>query len=186
MLLTNNAKNLSILLNELSSLESEFSKVVCKSIESIDSGNKLMFCGNGGSASDSQHLSAEFVGRFVKDRKPLPAISLTTDTSCLTCVSNDYSFDEVFSRQVHAIGQKGDVLFVISTSGNSRNLLSAAKAAKDNGIFVVGLLGNDGGLLSAICDVNLVVKSQVTARIQEAHILIGHSLCQAIESKYLN
>ena len=144
-------------------------------------GRKLMLCGNGGSAADGQHIAAEMTGRFVKDRRPLAAIALSTDTSALTCIANDYSFDEVFARQVMALGGAGDCLLAISTSGNSRNVIRAADAARSASIQVIGLLGRDGGALRDICDVPIVVPSQTTARIQEAHILIGHTLCALIE-----
>lgn len=144
-------------------------------------GGKILFCGNGGSASDSQHLAAELTGRFIKDRKPLAAIALTTDTSALTSIANDYAFDEVFARQIIALGRHGDVLVGISTSGNSRNIIRAVAEAKSIGMTTVGLLGRDGGQLRILCDQTIVVRSQVTARIQEAHILIGHTLCGLIE-----
>jgi D-sedoheptulose 7-phosphate isomerase len=143
--------------------------------------HKLLLCGNGGSAADSQHLAAEFTGRFVKDRRPLAALALTTDTSALTCIANDYSFDEVFSRQVTALGRAGDCLLAISTSGNSPNVLRAAEAARAGGLRTIGLLGRDGGKLLALCDVPIVVPSSTTARIQEAHIFIGHALCAMVE-----
>ena len=140
-----------------------------------------MLCGNGGSAADSQHIAAELTGRFVKDRRPLAAVALSTDTSALTCIANDYSFDEVFSRQVLALGAPGDCLLTISTSGNSRNVIRAADAARSAGIKVIGLLGRDGGALRALCEVAIIVPSETTARIQEAHIFIGHTLCALVE-----
>jgi D-sedoheptulose 7-phosphate isomerase len=147
----------------------------------LSEGGKLMLCGNGGSAADSQHIAAELSGRFVKDRRPLAAVALSTDTSALTCIANDYSFDEVFSRQVMGLGRRGDCLLAISTSGNSRNVMRAADAARAAGICVIGLLGRDGGALRTLCDVAIVVPSATTARIQEAHIFIGHTLCAMIE-----
>ena len=147
----------------------------------LQAGHKLMFCGNGGSAADSQHLASELTGRFIKDRRPLAAMALSTDSSALTCIGNDYAFDEVFARQVAALGRSGDVLVAISTSGNSRNVVRAVEEARSAGMQVIGLLGRDGGVLKGMCDVPIVVPSQVTARIQEAHILIGHSLCGLIE-----
>jgi D-sedoheptulose 7-phosphate isomerase len=147
----------------------------------LSQGGKLLICGNGGSAADSQHLAAELTGRFLKDRRPLAAIALSTDTSALTSIANDYSFDEVFSRQVMGLGRKGDCLLAISTSGNSRNVLRAAEAARSAGMQVIGLLGRDGGALRALCDVALIVPSPTTARIQEAHIFIGHTLCAMVE-----
>lgn len=148
---------------------------------SLMDGGKVMFCGNGGSAADSQHLAAELTGRFIKDRRPISAIALSTDTSVLTCVGNDYSFDEVFARQVQGLGRKGDVLIAISTSGNSRNVIRAAEEASAVGMSVIGLLGHNGGTLRELCDLAIIVPSQVTARIQESHILIGHTLCGLIE-----
>lgn len=144
-------------------------------------GGKVMLCGNGGSAADSQHIAAEMTGRFIHDRRPLAAMALSTDTSALTCIGNDYSFDEVFSRQIEALGRAGDCLVAISTSGNSSNVLRAAETAKRIGMVVIGLLGRDGGRLSALCDLSVIVPSQSTARIQEAHIFIGHTLCGLTE-----
>jgi len=151
----------------------------------LQSGGKLMFCGNGGSAADSQHLAAELTGRVIKDRRPLAALALSTDSSALTCIGNDYAFDEVFARQVQGLGRAGDVLVAISTSGNSRNVIRAVEEARAIGMPVIGLLGRDGGKLRAMCDVPIVVPSQVTARVQESHILIGHTLCGLIE-QHLN
>ncbi|HUN74969.1 MAG TPA: SIS domain-containing protein [Steroidobacteraceae bacterium] len=147
----------------------------------LASGHKVMLCGNGGSAADSQHIAAELIGRFVKDRKSLPAIALTTDTSALTAIANDYGFEDIFARQVTGLGQPGDCLVAISTSGNSRNVIRAAEAARAGGIHTIGLLGRDGGELLKLCDVPIVVPSRTTARIQEAHIFIGHALCALIE-----
>jgi D-sedoheptulose 7-phosphate isomerase len=144
-------------------------------------GRKLMFCGNGGSAADSQHLAAELTGRFIKDRKPLAALALTTDSSALTCIGNDYSFGHVFDRQVRGLGNAGDCLVGISTSGNSDNVIRAVLSAREMGIRTIGLLGRDGGKLSSMCEVSIIVPSTSTARIQEAHILIGHTLCGMIE-----
>ncbi|MBW1806356.1 MAG: D-sedoheptulose 7-phosphate isomerase [Deltaproteobacteria bacterium] len=142
---------------------------------------KLMICGNGGSAADAQHLAAEFVNRFILERPPLPAIALSTDTSVLTSIGNDYSFDEVFSKQVKALGVEGDILLAITTSGNSPNILEAAKAARSQGIYVVGLTGGEGGKLVELADETLVVQSKTTPRIQEAHILAGHIICQLVD-----
>lgn len=148
---------------------------------SLSQGGKIMLCGNGGSAADSQHLAAELTGRFIKDRRPLAAMALSTDTSALTCIGNDYSFDEVFSRQVTGLGRSGDCLLAISTSGNSRNVMRAAEAARAAGMRVIGLLGRDGGALRGLCHVAIIVPSPTTARIQEAHIFIGHTLCAMVE-----
>jgi len=149
--------------------------------QALAAGGKLMFCGNGGSAADSQHLAAELTGRFMEDRPPLAAIALSTDTSALTCIANDYSFADVFERQVRGLGRAGDCLVGISTSGNSENVVRAVKTARMAGIRTIGLLGRDGGQLKALSDVAIVVPSRTTARIQEAHILIGHTLCGLIE-----
>lgn len=149
----------------------------------LHAGGKLMFCGNGGSAADSQHLASELTGRFVKDRRPLAALALTTDSSALTCIGNDYAFDEVFARQVAGLGRAGDVLIAISTSGHSRNVIRAVETAHEVGMYTLGLLGRDGGRLLDLCRSAIVVPSQVTARIQEAHILIGHTLCGIVEAE---
>jgi D-sedoheptulose 7-phosphate isomerase len=145
------------------------------------SDRKLLLCGNGGSAADAQHLAAEFINKYTLERPPLPALALTTDTSVITSIGNDYSFDDVFSKQVKALGMEGDILFAISTSGNSKNLLSAVNDARDLGIYTAGLIGSDGGKLAALVDVALVVNSSVTPRIQEAHILAGHIICHLVD-----
>lgn len=149
----------------------------------LQNGGKLLFCGNGGSAGDSQHLAAEFTGRLVHDRRPLAALALTTDSSQLSCIGNDYGFEQVFERPLRALGRAGDVLVAISTSGHSANVLRAVQAARELGLVVVGLLGRDGGRIAALCDLALVVPHATTARIQEAHILIGHALCAAVEAQ---
>ena len=150
---------------------------------SLEAGHKLLLCGNGGSAADCQHIAAELTGRFIKDRRPLAAIALTTDTSALTCIGNDYSFDDVFVRPLQGLGRPGDCLLAISTSGNSGNVLKAVDAARAMGITVIGLLGRDGGRLRDRCDHALVVPGDSTARIQEAHSLIGHTLCNIVEAQ---
>jgi D-sedoheptulose 7-phosphate isomerase len=171
------------LLQRLIYLDSVVSKAAKLAAHSLQSGGKLMLCGNGGSAADSQHLAAELIGRFSKDRRPLAAIALSTDTSAITCIGNDYSFDEVFARQVQGLGRACDVLLAISTSGNSRNVIRAVEEARAAGMSVIGLLGRGGGALNELCDVAIVVPSEVTARIQESHILIGHTLCGMIEQQ---
>lgn len=148
----------------------------------LEKGRKILICGNGGSAADSQHMAAEFVGRFVKERQSLPALALTVDTSLLTAVGNDYGFDCVFSRQVEGLGQEGDVLIAISTSGNSANVVRAVKTAKEKGIYVIALTGENGGILAKESDLCLAVPSQVTARIQEMHIMIIHMICEIAEA----
>jgi D-sedoheptulose 7-phosphate isomerase len=151
-------------------------------ISALRGGHKLFFCGNGGSAADSQHIAAEFVGRFQKERRAWPAIALTTDTSALTALGNDYSFDIVFSRQLQALGQKGDVLFAISTSGNSKNVLEAVKAAKALGMTTIGMTGGKGGSLAGLCDIAIIAASSTTARIQESHLVIFHTICELAEN----
>ena len=147
----------------------------------INAGGKLLFFGNGGSAADAQHLAAEFVGRFVFERRALPAIALTTDSSILTAVGNDYGFDQVFARQIEALGQPNDVAIAISTSGNSPNVVAAIKQASSKKLKTIGLGGKDGGMLAKIVDVAITVSSSSTARIQECHIAIGHLLCELVE-----
>jgi len=142
----------------------------------------IFWCGNGGSSSDAQHLAAELIGRFNGDRRALRSISLTADSSVLTCISNDYNFENIFSRQVEALGNSGDILIGISTSGRSQNINNALKAAKKIGLTTMGLLGKGGGDALLECDQSIVIPSNVTARIQESHILIGHILCDLIES----
>ncbi len=146
----------------------------------LATGHKIMLFGNGGSAADAQHIAAEFVNRFTIERPPLAAMALTTDTSILTSIGNDYGFDEVFSKQIRALGQKGDIALGISTSGNSANVLKAFKAARNAGIFTLGMTGR-GGKIKGLADMTLTVASEVTARIQETHILMGHILCELVD-----
>ncbi len=148
----------------------------------IKNGGKILICGNGGSAADAQHIAAEIVGRFKKERKGMPAIALTTDTSIITSVGNDYGYDYIFARQIEALCRAEDLVIGISTSGNSANVVRAMQAAQSIGATTIGLTGGTGGQLTAICDHNLVMPSSVTARIQEAHIFVGHSLCEILES----
>jgi len=152
-----------------------------KIAQAFTADRKLMICGNGGSAADAQHIAAEFVNRFMLERPPLPAIALTTDTSVITSIGNDYSFDDIFSKQIKALGMEGDVLLAISTSGNSANVISAVKAARGVGIYTVTFTGGDGGRVRSLADMALVVKSNTTARIQEAHGLAGHVICQLVD-----
>ncbi len=152
-------------------------------VESLSNGGKLLLCGNGGSAADAQHIAAEFICRFVRNRQALPAIALTTDTSIITAAGNDFSFDEVFSRQVDALGAPGDVLLAISTSGNSPNVIKAVESAKRNRVTVIGFTGESGGKLRDICDICLCVPSTVTARIQEVHITAAHAICSIAEKR---
>jgi len=149
----------------------------------LKAGRKVLFCGNGGSAADSQHLAAELVGRFQKERRGLPGMALTTDTSILTAIGNDYGFDSVFSRQVEALAVSGDVVVGLSTSGNSPNVVRALEAAKAIGAVTVGLTGRNGGKLAQTSDICINVPVEVTARIQEGHSLIGHIVCQLIDEE---
>ena len=152
----------------------------------LKTGKKVLFCGNGGSAADAQHLAAEFVGRYLLEREGLPAIALTTDTSILTAVANDYDFANVFARQVQALGNNGDVLIGISTSGNSPNVVRAIEVAKAKGLATIGFAGQGGGKMRELCDVCLAVDSKVTARTQEMHILMGHILCELLDGVLIN
>lgn len=151
--------------------------------KAFSNGNKVLFCGNGGSAADAQHLSAEFSGRFYKDRKPLPSEALHCNTSYLTAVANDYGYDHVYSRMVQGMGAKGDVLVGLSTSGNSVNITNALHAAREIGMITVGFTGEEGGKMKDLCDRVFRVPSSDTPRIQEAHIMIGHIICQLVEEQ---
>ncbi len=147
----------------------------------FEGGNKIFFFGNGGSAADAQHMAAEFVNRYIMNRPPLPAIALTTDTSILTSVSNDFAFSEIFAKQLRALGKERDVAIGITTTGNSTNMIKAFEVAKEMGMKTVAFTGNDGGVVGKMVDFPLVVPSTSTPRIQEAHILIGHILCEMVE-----
>jgi len=151
-------------------------------IEAYKKGKKLFLCGNGGSAADAQHIAAELVGRFKKERKGLPAIALTTDTSIITSVANDYWYDLLFARQIEALGDEGDVLIGISTSGNSRNIIRAIEVANAKGLKTIGFLGADGGELKNLVKVPIIVPFQSSDRVQEVHICIGHIICSLVES----
>jgi D-sedoheptulose 7-phosphate isomerase len=150
-------------------------------VQSLRMGRKLIIFGNGGSAGDAQHIAAEFVGRFQAERRALPAIALTTDTSTITAIGNDYGFDRIFERQVEALGNSGDVALAISTSGNSPNVLRGLEATRELDLFSIGLTGASGGQMKERADICVCVPSDSTPRIQEAHILIGHILCRAVE-----
>lgn len=164
-------------------LSQEIAKAAELTINAYKKGNKILLCGNGGSAADCQHIAAELIGRFEKERKSLPAIALTTDTSVLTAVTNDYWYDLLFARQIEALGKKGDLLFALSTSGNSVNIIRAVELAKTLKLKTIGLLGGDGGKLKKIVDLPIVVPAQSSARIQEVHITIGHIICELIEQE---
>lgn len=165
----------------LHALAGDVDRVVRLIAESMAQGGVLLVCGNGGSAADAQHIAAELTGRFFRDRRPLPALALHGNTSSLTAIGNDYGYDEVFAREVGAHGRPGDVLLAISTSGNSRNVLRAIEAARDKRMAVVGLTGSDGGKMRDLCDVCVCVPSSSTPRIQECHILVGHTICELLE-----
>ena len=151
--------------------------------QAIDNGNKIFFCGNGGSASDSQHLATELIGRFKNNRRPLAALALSADSTAISCIANDFGYQHIFSRQLEGLAKKGDILFAISTSGNSENVINCVKKSKEIGVKSFGLLGGDGGQLLNYCDKSLVVsETKETARIQEAHIFIGQVICRIIET----
>lgn len=152
--------------------------------DAMKRGNKLMVAGNGGSAADSQHLVAEFVSRLTVDRPALPAVALTTDTSILTAIGNDYSYENIFERQIEAIGKPGDVFLGISTSGNAKNVLKALRLCARNGISTVGYIGNEGGEMKSLCDISVVVPSRVTMHIQECQLALEHILCMMVERLY--
>ena len=168
------------------SLSDEFLAKICaisdRTARALRDGHTAFFCGNGGSAADAQHLAAEFVGRFRQERVPLPSVSLTTNTSLITAIANDYGYEHVFSRQVQAFAKSGDILFALSTSGNSPNVLLAAAEARRLQVYTVGLTGRSGGKLAESVDVLLNVPSDDTPRIQEIHILVGHILCELVET----
>lgn len=148
----------------------------------LSAGKKILFCGNGGSAADAQHWAGELVARFYYDRPGLAAIALTTDASVLTAIGNDYGYEHVFSRQVDALGVEGDVLFALSTSGNSPNVVNALRAARERGVKTVGFTGRDGGRMAGLCDLLIAIPSSCTPRVQEGHELLGHTICQMIEA----
>jgi D-sedoheptulose 7-phosphate isomerase len=155
-------------------------------IESINNGGKILLLGNGGSAADAQHIAAELVGRYKVDRKAIPAIAITTDSSILTSISNDYGYSQVFSRQIEALANNIDVVIGISTSGNSKNVINALKAANKIGCKTISLSGSNKGQLAELCNINIIAPSEDTARIQEIHIFIGHTICHLIEEKINN
>lgn len=155
-------------------------------LNTFKEGNKVFFCGNGGSAADAQHLAAEFLIRYTaySNRPPLPGIALTTDSSALTAGGNDLGFDNIFAQQIKAVGSKGDCVVLISTSGKSSNLIKAVYAAKEKGMTTIGLLGGRGGDLAGICDYTVIIPSSITARVQECHIMVGHIWCEIVEEGY--
>lgn len=165
------------------SLSSQIQQSIESIIQCIKNGNKIILFGNGGSAADAQHIAAELIGRFKLERKSFPAIALTTDTSILTSLGNDYSYDVVFSRQCESLVSKGDVVIGISTSGNSKNVIEGIKAAKQKGAITIGLLGNEGGILKEVSDIPIIVNSSITSEIQEVHRVIYHIICKIVETE---
>ncbi len=153
-------------------------------LKCLKSGRKIFFFGNGGSAAESQHIAAEYIGRFQKERRALPAIALTTDTSIITALGNDYSFDIIFARQLEGLAQAGDVAYGISTSGNSKNVVAGIKKAKELGLKTITLTGNTGGELAKLSDVSIIIPSPITARIQESHLCVSHTICELVEAEF--
>jgi len=170
-------------MSEDAALHAAMANVASACIAALRNGNKLLFAGNGGSAADAQHLAGELISRFHYDRPGLPAFSLSTDTSVLTAIGNDYGYERLFARQIEAIGHVGDILFAISTSGRSPNILNAVRVAREKGLVTIGLTGRGGGELSGLCDHCLRTPSDLTPRIQEGHIAIGHTICYLIEQQ---
>ena len=165
-------------------LEADIKKACETAVATLKAGGKILLCGNGGSAADAQHIAAELTGRYKTERDALAGIALTTDTSALTAIGNDYGYEFVFSRQLEALGREGDLLIAISTSGNSGNVVKALELARKIGIKTIGLSGRTGGAMNELCELNLVVPSNDTPRIQEMHIMIGHIICQAIDDAF--
>ena len=165
-------------------LEAGIKKACETAVATLKAGGKILLCGNGGSAADAQHIAAELTGRYKTERGALAGIALTTDTSALTAIGNDYGYEFVFSRQLEALGREGDLLIAISTSGNSGNVLKALELARKIGVKTIGLSGRTGGAMNELCELNLVVPSNDTPRIQEMHIMIGHIICQAIDDAF--
>ena len=170
--------------NRVNAIDEAVMSLANLAVQTLKNGNKILICGNGGSAADAQHFAAELTGRYKTERVSLPAIALTTDTSALTAIGNDYGYDAVFARQLSGVGVSGDLLIGISTSGNSKNVLNALEIARQKGIKTAGLTGRDGGAMSFLCDINVVVPANDTARIQEMHILIIHTICAAIDEAF--
>jgi D-sedoheptulose 7-phosphate isomerase len=177
-------EHLKITNNMINSVSDLVEKAAEDIIHSLKTGNKILICGNGGSAADAQHIAAEIVGRYKTERKGLPAIALTTDSSILTAVGNDFGFQYLYERQVEALAKNGDTIIGISTGGSSKNVINALNSAKKIGCKIIGLSGKDGGDFNSICDVNIVIPSSNTPRIQEMHILVGHIICQLIDDAF--
>lgn len=170
-----------VVLEDLKHLELQIEQVSSTLVHALKNGKAIFWCGNGGSASDSQHLAGELVGRYIGDRKPLKSVALSADSAVMTCIANDFGYDQIFSRQVEGLGEKNDVLVGITTSGNSQNIINAFKAADEKGMKTIGLLGKNGGQVANLVQQAIIIPSNTTARIQEMHITIGHILCDLIE-----
>lgn len=187
-------KNISSMLEEASQisikLKQNFTKKIQESstfiADCLKNGNKVLICGNGGSASMSSHFAAELVGRYKLERKPFNAISLTNDLSSITAISNDYGFESIYERQIEALGRKNDILIILTTSGNSQNLITGAIKAKEKGIKIISFLGNDGGKIKGMSDIEIIVPSENTPRIQEAHLIMLHIICELVENIILS
>ncbi|MDA3967058.1 MULTISPECIES: D-sedoheptulose 7-phosphate isomerase [Helicobacter] len=180
----NEIKEHLLVANKMESLSDDIQKAAEMCIESLKNGGKILLCGNGGSAADSQHIAAELIGRYKCERPSIPAIALTTDTSALTAIGNDYGYEFVFSRQFEGLANKQDILWGISTSGNSQNVINALQKAKKLGVRTIGFSGHSGGKMSSLCDVLLISPSNDTPRIQEMHILMAHIICDLIERAF--
>lgn len=175
-------ETLGILLTQVKDMHSEtFTKTAAIFSSALKNGNTIFWCGNGGSAAESSHLAAELIGRFKNNRRPLPSISLNSDTAALTCIANDFGYDEIFARQLEGLAKPGDVLVVLSTSGKSENILRALRKAGEIGVTTIALLGKGGGQAKDIADYSIVIDSNETARIQEIHLLLGHTFCEFAE-----
>ena len=170
--------------NVINTMEVDLEIASITIVNALQNGNKILLCGNGGSAADAQHIAAELTGRYKTERRGLPGIALTTDTSALTAIGNDYGYDRIFDRQVESLACDGDVVIGISTSGNSANVINALNVAKEMGCQTIGFSGRDGGAMNKVCDINLIVPSDNTPRIQEIHILLGHTICQIIDNNF--
>tara|TARA_Y100001935_G_C17311238_1_gene516450 strand:+ start:4330 stop:4890 length:561 start_codon:yes stop_codon:yes gene_type:complete len=181
MTFNNSLENHINVFKNLETHTSDLNVLIEKCTNTLKKGGKVLFCGNGGSSSDAQHLAAEFVGRFKNNRASLPSLSLSADSSVITCIANDFGYENIFSRQIESLANKDDVIILITTSGNSENIINAAIKAKELGIFTAGFLGKDGGKVLKLIDLPLLVESSETARIQEAHIFIGHCLVESVE-----
>ena len=168
----------------IETMQGDIANASTMAIDTLKDGNKILLFGNGGSAADAQHIAAELTGRYKSERRGLPGIALTTDTSALTAIGNDYGYDRVFDRQVESLANEGDLLIGISTSGNSKNVINAFKVGRELGCNILGFSGKDGGEMNELCDINLIVPSDNTPRIQEMHILFGHTICQLIDNAF--